>query len=176
MTLETQDELVVALTSELSDSRIVDRRKTPMFGYRAVHVVARVEGFPVEIQVRTESQDDWAQVMEELADGWGRGIRYGDPPIGANDAQRAKRAEMVREWQRIGETFAATEQAETEAAATGRRADELEARFKAGEAHVRDEMLSAMREAASLFRRAGELGMQAAEELKRFGRALANVE
>lgn len=60
--------------------RIVDRRKNPTFGYRAVHVVVYVDGLPLEIQVRTELQDAWAQIVERLADRWGRGIRYGENP------------------------------------------------------------------------------------------------
>jgi hypothetical protein len=34
----------------------------------------------VEIQVRTVLQDLWAQLVEKMADLWGRAIRYGDPP------------------------------------------------------------------------------------------------
>jgi ppGpp synthetase/RelA/SpoT-type nucleotidyltranferase len=60
--------------------RFVDRREDPRFGYRAVHLVVRVDGLLVEIQVRTELQDAWAQIVERLADRWGRGIRYGEDP------------------------------------------------------------------------------------------------
>lgn len=51
-----------------------------MYGYRAVHVVPRVRGCRVEIQVRTHLQDQWAQAMEALGDVWGRGVRYGEGP------------------------------------------------------------------------------------------------
>jgi hypothetical protein len=37
-------------------------------------------GLPVEVQIRTELQDLWAQVFERLADRWGRSIRYGGEP------------------------------------------------------------------------------------------------
>lgn len=60
--------------------KLVDRRMEPSFGYRAVHVVAQVDGMPVEIQIRTELQDAWAQIVERLGDRWGRGIRYGQDP------------------------------------------------------------------------------------------------
>ncbi|GGI66943.1 hypothetical protein GCM10010116_62080 [Microbispora rosea subsp. aerata] len=43
-------------------------------------MIAFLDGIPVEIQVRTELQDVWAQILERLADQWGRGIRYGDAP------------------------------------------------------------------------------------------------
>lgn len=60
--------------------RVVDRREDPRFGYKAVHLVVRVDDLFVEIQVRTELQDTWAQIVERLADLWGRGIRYGEEP------------------------------------------------------------------------------------------------
>ncbi|SDQ54424.1 ppGpp synthetase catalytic domain-containing protein (RelA/SpoT-type nucleotidyltranferase) [Thermostaphylospora chromogena] len=60
--------------------RIKDRRANPSHGYRAVHVIVFVEDVPVEIQVRTELQDVWAQILERLGDHWGRGIRYGLDP------------------------------------------------------------------------------------------------
>lgn len=60
--------------------KVKDRRAEPVAGYRAVHVIANVQDVPVEIQIRTIRQDQWAQVVESLGDKWGRGIRYGDPP------------------------------------------------------------------------------------------------
>lgn len=57
-----------------------DRRETPSFGYRAVHVIVFVDSMPVEIQVRTKSQNTWAQMVEKLGDRWGRGLRYGYGP------------------------------------------------------------------------------------------------
>jgi ppGpp synthetase/RelA/SpoT-type nucleotidyltranferase len=59
---------------------VIDRRIKPSHGYRAVHVVVYPNGYPVEIQVRTELQDTWAQLFERFADQWGRQIRYGDDP------------------------------------------------------------------------------------------------
>jgi len=51
-----------------------------MHGYRAVHVVVYIGGLPVEIQVRTKAQDQWANAFEKFADVVGRGIRYGESP------------------------------------------------------------------------------------------------
>jgi ppGpp synthetase/RelA/SpoT-type nucleotidyltranferase len=57
-----------------------DLRKSPHSGYRAVHVVLRLEGRGrVEVQVRTELQSEWANLYESLADVVGRGIRYDEP-------------------------------------------------------------------------------------------------
>lgn len=38
------------------------------------------KGIPIEIQVRTSWQHEWAELFEKLADRVGRGIRYGDLP------------------------------------------------------------------------------------------------
>ena len=75
-----QDLLVERIEARFTNPRVVDRRARPSHGYRAVHVIVRVQGRPVEIQVRTRLQDLWAQIVERLADEWGRGIRYGEPP------------------------------------------------------------------------------------------------
>ena len=67
--------------------KIVDRRAEPMHGYRAVHVIVFPEDAPIEIQVRTEWQHEWAEFFEKLADRIGRGIRYGEPPRKMVDAR-----------------------------------------------------------------------------------------
>lgn len=75
-----QDRLVARIVELFHGAEVKDRRAQPSYGYRAVHVIIEVDRRLVEIQVRTGLQDLWAQVMERLADRWGRGIRYGDPP------------------------------------------------------------------------------------------------
>ena len=67
-TLDEQDAVVAQLLTLFSGALVRDRRSTPSHGYRAVHVVPTVEGYPLEIQVRTLYQDGWAQAMEKLAD------------------------------------------------------------------------------------------------------------
>lgn len=59
-----QDRVVGELTQALGEIVVVDRRKKPSHAYRAVHVVARMRGAPVEIQVRTSLQHLWAEVSE----------------------------------------------------------------------------------------------------------------
>jgi hypothetical protein len=50
-----------------------------------------VDGFIVEIQVRTTLQDLWAQAVERLADEVGREIRYGGVPAAhAGTVERLK--------------------------------------------------------------------------------------
>jgi ppGpp synthetase/RelA/SpoT-type nucleotidyltranferase len=68
----------------------IDRRERPSHGYRAYHVIVFEDATPVEIQIRTKLQDQWAQMSEKLGDLWGRGLRYGlgpdDPDAPANPA------------------------------------------------------------------------------------------
>ncbi len=81
-----------------------DRRKTPSHGYRAVHVIVFPENMPVEIQIRTNLQNGWAQFTESLGDMWGRRLRYGagpddpDAPAGKAVAEGLTRAQVVEIW------------------------------------------------------------------------------
>lgn len=67
------------------DAALVDRREVPESGYRALHVIATVNGISVEVQIRTRLQGLWADVFERTADTWGRQIRYGEAPDPAPD-------------------------------------------------------------------------------------------
>jgi len=79
-----QDVLVAQLVELFSDDKrapkVVDRRTEPSHGYRAVHVIVFVRSLPVEIQIRTQLQHEWADLFEKLADHIGRRVRYGEPP------------------------------------------------------------------------------------------------
>jgi hypothetical protein len=101
-----QDALVadlVRLLDEKSRSpKVVDRRLAPVQGYRAVHVIAFPDGVPVEIQVRTRLQHEWAEIFEKLADLVGRGVRYGEPP--AHWISEAERDQLAPPLRRIYET------------------------------------------------------------------------
>jgi len=80
MDLLDQDAVIADITREFLASKVVDRRAKPMHGYRAAHVVVKVGRCWIEIQVRTQSQHLWAEVVERLGDRWGRNIRYGGIP------------------------------------------------------------------------------------------------
>lgn len=79
-----QDELVDRLVATFADEarapKVIDRRAEPSHGYRAVHIIVFPGSVPVEIQVRTRLQHEWADMFEKLADRVGRGIRYGQTP------------------------------------------------------------------------------------------------
>jgi len=99
MDLNEQDKLVAALTREFPNAKVIDRRVKPTFGYRAVHVVVRLGRSLCEIQVRTNQQHLWAEIVERLADRWGRQIRYGGTP---DDSSRHLGEVTRREfWEQI---------------------------------------------------------------------------
>jgi hypothetical protein len=97
MTLNEQDEVASSIVAAFSGSQLLDRRKTPSFGYRAVHVIALIDGCHVEIQLRTHYQDTWAQTMEFFGDRWGRDIRYGGEPIDPESLDGAEEGPTRRE-------------------------------------------------------------------------------
>ena len=100
MPLREQTQAAAQVAALFDASKVYDRRAHPSFGYRAVHVVVRSDGLPVEVQVRTAMQDRWAQILERMADQWGRQIRYGQGPdqpgAAAGRARRSAVVDLVR--------------------------------------------------------------------------------
>lgn len=80
------DQVGRLFADEIRRPRLIDRRQHPIQGYRALHVIVYPDGYPIEVQIRTEWQHLWAEWFERLADQYGRGIRYGDPPIGGGES------------------------------------------------------------------------------------------
>jgi ppGpp synthetase/RelA/SpoT-type nucleotidyltranferase len=110
---DEQDRVVERLSAAFAAAarapRIVDRRAKPVQGYRAVHVIVYPDAFPIEIQVRTRWQHQWAEWFERLADQYGRGIRYGEPPSEGGEA-----AQQVVDWMLgLADEIADTEEART---------------------------------------------------------------
>jgi ppGpp synthetase/RelA/SpoT-type nucleotidyltranferase len=89
--------------------KLIDRRVQPVQGYRAVHVIVYPDAYPIEVQVRTEWQHLWAEWFERLADQYGRGIRYGDPPSTGGDTAR----EMVDRLIQLADQISEAEEAGT---------------------------------------------------------------
>ena len=73
----TQDHITATLHDTFPETRVMDRRKSPSHGYRAVHVIVMTQGVSVEIQVRTALQDLWAELSERLSDVVDSSIKYG---------------------------------------------------------------------------------------------------
>jgi putative GTP pyrophosphokinase len=73
-----QDALRDKVVAIYPDCKIYDRREKPSFGYRAVHLVMKVEGRLVELQIRTEFQHAWGQFSETYADLAGHDTKYKD--------------------------------------------------------------------------------------------------
>lgn len=71
-----QDAIYARLQADFDIYRAYDTRETPHSGYRAVHVVVRRGDKFVEVQVRTESQREWARLSEE-ATALDPAIKYG---------------------------------------------------------------------------------------------------
>ncbi|MFN0279286.1 MAG: hypothetical protein ACKVRN_11875 [Pyrinomonadaceae bacterium] len=57
--------------------RMVDRRSKPSHDYRAVHLIVKTRGRPVEVQLRTALQHRWAELSEKLSDLVDPKIKYG---------------------------------------------------------------------------------------------------
>lgn len=112
MTLAEQDSMADRLVDLLPSAKLVDRRVRPSFGYRAVHIVTKVDNRLVEIQLRTLLQDRWAQIVERLADHWGRQIRYGQGPDNPSSrVGRYTRVEIVEMGRRLSPLIAECEKA-----------------------------------------------------------------
>lgn len=78
--VRTQEAVVARLVELFPNSTVVDRRKTPSNGYRAVHIIAWNANQAMEIQVRTEPQHAWAEYTEKLADTIDPALKYGGGP------------------------------------------------------------------------------------------------
>lgn len=113
MTLAEQDRVTARIAALWPATKVFDRRETPSFGYRAVHIIPKVDGCYVEIQLRTLFQDTWAQFMEMLGDQWGRTIRYGGLPDNPDEpAGSTTRRELVTLWLQMSPHIAKLEERE----------------------------------------------------------------
>jgi hypothetical protein len=90
--LDEQDTLVRQIMSAFPGAVKDDRRDGGQLGYRAVHVIVKQDDCWIEVQVRTEMQNLWAQVSELIGDILGSGIKYGPGP---DDGPLVTRASKV---------------------------------------------------------------------------------
>jgi len=99
--IDEQDRAVVSLQALFPGASIADRRRFASHGYRAIHVIAKISGLPIEIQVRTTLQHTWAEFSERLSDSIDPGIKYG----GGDDQMR----EVLLRYSKIVEEFEVSE-------------------------------------------------------------------
>lgn len=101
--------LVTRLKEIFPEATVVDRLSTPSHGYRAVHVIPKISGRVVEIQVRTEMQHHWAELSEKLSDVLDPAIKYGG---GAEDIRKTLTvvSKAVAENEGIQQRIAALEE------------------------------------------------------------------
>ncbi len=66
--ISEQEVVTQSLTSIFESFSIVDRREKPSYGYRAIHLIVKLQEKPVEVQVRTSLQQLWAELSERFFD------------------------------------------------------------------------------------------------------------
>ncbi len=95
-----QERVVASLRAVFSGASVIDRRVNPSYGYRAVHVVGRIFGKPIEIQVRTSLQHRWAELSEKYSDVLDPAIKYGG---GDNEVREmlAAQSELVASYEAL---------------------------------------------------------------------------
>ena len=83
-TLDFQEAVSALVTLGLGDCDPTVVKDTRLhgddYGYRAVHQVVTLEGRLAEIQIRTEAQDLWAQVVEQTDRALGLDLKHGQGP------------------------------------------------------------------------------------------------
>jgi ppGpp synthetase/RelA/SpoT-type nucleotidyltranferase len=146
--LAEQDRVVDGLRRLFAGAAILDRRRHPSHGYRAVHVIARVACRPVEIQVRTELQDFWAGYSEKLSDMVDPGIKYGGGPerIQAALARLSAHIDNVLEG-RMSALIDALGKKWVEGAADSSELQDVAAKFRQDVAHLLEDATLELKDA-----------------------------
>jgi ppGpp synthetase/RelA/SpoT-type nucleotidyltranferase len=139
--ISEQERVVTSLSAIFPGASIIDRRATPSYGYRAVHVLVSISGKLIEIQVRTDLQHLWAELSEKLADVFDPNIKYG----GGED--------LIRNTLMLNSNFLAQlenhledfEKSQTELEKLEKHAQLLEQRGRSGESKKLQEKVTELR-------------------------------
>ena len=83
-TMREQRDILGLVRREFKIIRERDYQAEPRGGYRALHVVVHSQGKAVEVQLRTELEEQWANAVERLAERLDPEIKYGGGPPGIN--------------------------------------------------------------------------------------------
>jgi ppGpp synthetase/RelA/SpoT-type nucleotidyltranferase len=95
-----QERVVSKLVLIFPGAAVMDRRTSPSYGYRAVHVIVKSSDKLVELQVRTRLQHVWAEVSEKYADLFGSEIKYGGGDETIQGIQ-ALRSRLIDEYEQL---------------------------------------------------------------------------
>jgi len=95
-----QERVVKELIQRWPGVKIYDRTVNPSHGYRAVHIVTEIDGYAVEIQVRTMLQHNWASTTEKLADVIDSKIKYGGGPREIQDVL-SRSSELIASIEKV---------------------------------------------------------------------------
>jgi putative GTP pyrophosphokinase len=95
--LSAQNDSVEKLMVAFPNARQDDLRIRPSHGYRAVHIIVKIDSMSVEIQVRSRLQHSWAEMCEQLADRFDPMIKYGggSEEVKANLLEHSELAYMI---------------------------------------------------------------------------------
>jgi ppGpp synthetase/RelA/SpoT-type nucleotidyltranferase len=123
-----QERVVSKLLEIFPGAAVTDRRRTPSYGYRAVHVIVKSCNNLVELQIRTRLQHMWAEISEKYADLFGSEIKYGggDKAVQSVQARRSKLIEGYEELElRIAKLQESNEKSELQKRLSTSREDLL---------------------------------------------------
>jgi len=149
-----QERVVASLVEIFPSSTVVDRRKSPSHGYRAIHVIAKVEEKVVEIQVRTALQHAWAELSEKLSDLIDPSVKYG----GGNDEVRSFLSEasaMVARYEQLELEVIVPRQRIKELLLSGNKTDKFEEIIHL-QSEVDSELITVKQDALEILRKAAD--------------------
>jgi len=95
-----QERDIATLRRAFPEMTVVDRRVNPSHGYRAVHLVVRIEDKLIEVQLRTKLQHHWAELSEKLSDVFDPAIKYGGGE-GEIRTTLLKASDAVASWEAL---------------------------------------------------------------------------
>ena len=75
--IQEQDHVIPLLRDVFPSASIIDRRIKSSHGYRAVHIIIKLLGKLIEVQIRTEWQHKWAEFSEKSSDKIDPALKYG---------------------------------------------------------------------------------------------------
>lgn len=178
MSLREQDKVAKEISGLFSEVELIDRRDKPNNGYRAIHLHVELDGFHLEIQVRTTLQDRWAQVNEKMGDLFGReAFRYGGTSEDAAVEQLRERLQEISRQIADHEVLVSKALGFSLSGSAGRAGSEGTERQEQLERieRLRSESAQALLEKLELTQKSGELTDGTATELARMRKELQTL-